>query len=99
MRKYTRSDMFLLCYEDSGCNLNINIFAMLSVIVSESLEDMKGVLAGGVVQGWTPDVAVGLWKRMLGILGGINKIEDAENHALVFEELSLLVENMNKVKQ
>ena len=65
--------------------------------VSESLEDMKGVLAGGVIQGWRPDVAVGLWRRMLGTLGGINKIEDAENHALVFEELSLLIETMNKV--
>jgi hypothetical protein len=48
-------------------------------ILSESLEDMKGVLAGGVIQGWTPDVAVGLWRRMLGTLGGINKIEDSEN--------------------
>ena len=67
--------------------------------VSESLEDMKGVLAGGVIQGWTPDVAVGLWRRMLGTLGGINKIEDSENHALVFEELSLLIETMNKMKQ
>ena len=75
------------------CNLsNYVLFA-----VSESLEDMKGVLAGGVIQGWTPDVAVGLWRRMLGTLGGINKIEDAENHALVFEELSLLIETMNKV--
>lgn len=65
--------------------------------MSESLEDMKGVLAGGLVTGWTPDVAVGLWRRMLGTLGGINKVEDAENHALVFEELSLLIETMNKV--
>ncbi|XP_076098207.1 ral GTPase-activating protein subunit alpha-1-like isoform X9 [Mytilus galloprovincialis] len=67
--------------------------------VSESLEDMKGVLAGGLVTGWTPDVAVGLWRRMLGTLGGINKVEDAENHALVFEELSLLIETMNKMKE
>lgn len=58
---------------------------------------MKSVLSGGSVQGWMPDVAVVLWRRMLGSLGNINKIGDAENHATVHEELSYLLETLNKV--
>ncbi|KAJ8308029.1 hypothetical protein KUTeg_012903 [Tegillarca granosa] len=64
----------------------------------ESLEDMKSVLSGGSVQGWMPDVAVVLWRRMLGSLGNINKVEDAENHATVHEELSYLLETLNKMR-
>ena len=64
---------------------------------TESTEDLKSVLAGGMVQGWMPDNAVVLWRRMLGSLGNINKIADAENHATVHEELSYLLETLNRV--
>ncbi|XP_077996665.1 ral GTPase-activating protein subunit alpha-1-like isoform X2 [Glandiceps talaboti] len=45
------------------------------------------VILGGSRQGWLPDVAVVLWKRMLGILGDINEIKDPTIHAEVFEYL------------
>lgn len=65
---------------------------------SEALEeDMKSVLAGGTVQGWMPDVAVVMWRRMLGSLGNINQIEDADNHGTVYEELASFVDLLNKV--
>jgi hypothetical protein len=34
----------------------------------------KSVMSGGSVKGWLPDVAVVLWRRMLGALGNINAI-------------------------
>ncbi|XP_070578074.1 ral GTPase-activating protein subunit alpha-1-like isoform X2 [Ptychodera flava] len=45
------------------------------------------VILGGARQGWLPDVAVVLWKRMLGILGDVNEIKDPTIHAEVFEYL------------
>lgn len=42
---------------------------MLSVDhhISEPSGENRGVICGGSVRGWLPDVAVILWKRMLGI--------------------------------
>lgn len=58
---------------------------------------MRSVLAGGSVQGWLPDNAVVLWKRMLGILGDVNQITDPENHVMVYEELSKILDTLHKV--
>lgn len=58
---------------------------------------MRSVLAGGSVQGWLPDNAVVLWKRMLGILGDVNQIMDPENHVMVYEELSKILDTLHKV--
>lgn len=55
------------------------------------------MLAGGTVQGWTPDVAVILWRRMLGSLGDINKIKDSSIHASVFDYLCDILETLLKV--
>jgi hypothetical protein len=60
---------------------------------------MRSVLAGGTVQGWLPDSAVVLWRRMLGILGDVNQITDPENHVLVYEELSKILDTLHKVSQ
>lgn len=70
---------------------------MYGSVTTESMEDMKSVLAGGMVIGWMPDVAVVMWRRMLGSLGNINQIEDADNHAAVYDELSFLLETLHKV--
>ena len=40
-------------------------------------------MSGGSVKGWLPDVAVVLWRRMLGALGNINTIADTVIHAQV----------------
>lgn len=42
-----------------------------------------GVVCGGTVRGWLPDVAVVLWRRMLGALGDVNQIDDPRLHAQV----------------
>ncbi|CAH1791020.1 unnamed protein product [Owenia fusiformis] len=58
----------------------------------------RSVLAGGSVQGWTPDVSVVLWRRMLGILGDINHIEDPNIHTRVYEYLCELMTTMLKMR-
>ena len=58
---------------------------------------MKSVMAGGTVPGWTPDVAVVLWQRMLGCLGDVNKIEDPDIHANVFVYLCDLLDTLFRV--
>ena len=55
------------------------------------------MLACGTLTGWAPDVAVGLWRRMLGGLGDINKIKDPEIHAQVIEYLGDLADTLLKV--
>ena len=47
--------------------------------------------------GWTADVAVVLWRRMLGALGDINAIKDPEIHAQVLEYLCDLMDMLLKV--
>ncbi|XP_018324376.1 probable Rho GTPase-activating protein CG5521 isoform X2 [Agrilus planipennis] len=59
----------------------------------------KGVVCGGTIRGWLPNVAVILWKRMLGALGDINQIYEPRLHAQVFEYLIKLTETLIKIKQ
>ena len=69
--------------------------------VSEKLvpeDDQKSVIAGGNVRGWLPDVAIILWKRMLGALGNVNDIADASLHAQVFHYLIELSNTLIKVR-
>ena len=66
-------------------------------IVSGSLEEFKSVLVGGACQGWLPDVSVVLWRRMLGALGDVNKIDDPAIHASVFEHLCDLQDTLQRV--
>ena len=65
--------------------------------IADSLLEMKSVMAGGTVPGWTPDVAVVLWQRMLGCLGDVNKIEDPDIHANVFGYLCDLIDTLFRV--
>lgn len=63
----------------------------------DSLDELKSIIAGGTVPGWTPDVAVVLWQRMLGCLGNVNKIEEPDIHAAVFDALSDLLDTLCRV--
>ena len=56
------------------------------------------MLMGGDLVGWTSDVAVVIWKRLLGSLGNINKIRDPEIHAQVYDYLVHLTNTLIKVK-
>lgn len=59
----------------------------------------RGVVCGGSIRGWLPDVAVILWKRMLGALGDVNQIVDPKLHAQVFEYLIKLTDTLIKIKK
>lgn len=57
------------------------------------------MVCGGSIRGWLPDVAVILWKRMLGALGDVNQIVDPKLHAQVFEYLIKLTDTLIKIKK
>jgi hypothetical protein len=67
--------------------------------VEEDLQslDMRSILAGGNLIGWTPDVAVVMWRRLLGILGDVNQIVLPDIHERVMEHLCHIVETLIKV--
>lgn len=55
-------------------------------------------MAAGSIRGWLPDVAVVLWRRMLGALGDVNRLPDPSLHAQVFEYLVELWETLFKIQ-
>lgn len=67
----------------------------------KTLQDHKifSVIEGGKVEGWTPLSSVILWKRILGILGNVNDIKDAEVHAMVFKHLIQLWEMLETIRR
>ena len=56
-------------------------------------------MSGGTVRGWLPDVAVVLWRRLLGLLGDPNDVASPQIHAQIFKYLSDLTETLVKVQQ
>ena len=54
------------------------------------------MLAGGAVLGWTADLAVILWRRMLGALGDIN-VTQPHIHAHIVDCLADITETLFKV--
>ena len=60
--------------------------------------ERRSVMAGGSVRGWLPDVAVVLWRRMLGALGDVNQLTDPALHSQVFEYLVELCDTLAKVR-
>ena len=71
---------------------------MLNTDATKGTGGKQSILAGGNVLGWTADVAVVLWRRMLGSLGNINAIRDPEMHAQVYEYLCDLMDVLIKVR-
>lgn len=55
-------------------------------------------MSGGTVRGWLPDVAVVLWRRVLGLLGDPNDVASPQIHAQIFKYLSELTETLVKVR-
>lgn len=55
-------------------------------------------MSGGSVKGWLPDVAVVLWRRMLGALGNINTIGDPLIHAQIYKYLIELFDILVKIR-
>ena len=48
--------------------------------------------------GWLPDVAVVLWRRMLGALGDVNIIADIVIHAQIYKYLIELHDIMVRIR-
>ena len=76
----------LVCFAES-----VSVQSPVHTEVEADEVDARSILAGGNLCGWTPDVAVVIWRRLLGALGDVNAIGDASVHALVFEHLCDLV--------
>lgn len=47
----------------------------------------RSVMFGGKAKGWLPDVAVVMWRRMLGALGDPNEVRNPQIHAAIFDYL------------
>nr|CAD7424624.1 unnamed protein product [Timema monikensis] len=60
--------------------------------------ERRSVMAGGCARGWLPDVAVVLWRRMLGALGDVNQLTDPVLHHQVFEYLIELCDTLMKIR-
>ncbi|KAF7487806.1 Ral GTPase-activating protein subunit alpha-1 [Sarcoptes scabiei] len=66
--------------------------------VDADLISHKPVLLGGQSRGWNAEAAAILWRRMLGILGNINDIEDPNLHRMTFECLAKITEDFTKIR-
>ena len=64
---------------------------------NEAVTDYRSVLTGGQIPGWTPEVAVVLWRRMLGVLGDVNDIDTPAVHEKVMGHLLELQDTLIKV--
>ena len=58
---------------------------------NEAVTDYRSVLTGGQIPGWTPEVAVVLWRRMLGVLGDVNGIDTPAVHEKVMGDRKSVV--------
>lgn len=59
----------------------------------------KCVLLGGTVRGWTPENSVIMWRRMLGLFGNINNIENPENHLIAIKCLAIIICEFIKARE
>lgn len=60
--------------------------------------EQRSVMSGGTVRGWLPDVAVVLWRRVLGLLGDPNDVASPLIHAQIFKYLSELTDTLVKLR-
>lgn len=59
----------------------------------------KCVLLGGSLRGWTSENSVIMWRRMLGLFGNINCIEDPENHLVAMRCLAVMLCDFIKTRE
>lgn len=59
----------------------------------------RSVMFGGKAKGWLPDVAVVMWRRMLGALGDPNEVRNPHIHAAIFDYLVELGCILIKIRQ
>ena len=59
----------------------------------------KCVLLGGNIRGWTNENSVIMWRRMLGLFGNINQIEDPENHLIAIKCLESILNDFTRTRE
>lgn len=59
----------------------------------------KCVLLGGSVRGWTPENSIVMWRRMLGLFGNINQIEEPDIHLITMKCLALMINDFMKTRE
>lgn len=57
------------------------------------------VLLGGSIRGWTMDNSVIMWRRMLGLFGNINNIDDPDNHLVAMRGLAVMLNDFIKTRE
>ena len=65
---------------------------------SQQQDQNRSVITGGTYKNWSPDSAVILWRRMLGILGDINEFKNPQLHTLAVLCLAKIVEDFIKIR-
>lgn len=65
---------------------------------SNSGNQDKCVLLGGSVRGWTKENSVVMWRRMLGLFGNINHMEDPDNHLIAMKCVESLLRDFLKAR-
>ena len=56
------------------------------------------MISGGTRTGWLPEVAVVVWRRILGALGDVNEIQKPRLHAAVMECLWTIWQMLAKIR-
>ncbi|RWS02609.1 ral GTPase-activating protein subunit alpha-1-like isoform X2 [Dinothrombium tinctorium] len=58
----------------------------------------RSIIAGGSHRGWTPDSAVILWRRMLGVIGDLNSLKEPMLHQHVMECIGKMIDDFSKIR-
>lgn len=59
----------------------------------------KCVLLGGSTRGWTTENSVIMWRRMLGLFGNLNNIDDPDNHLVAMRGLAVMLHDFIKTRE
>ncbi|ESO04370.1 hypothetical protein HELRODRAFT_172736 [Helobdella robusta] len=85
----------------SSINLISSIASLSRNVTIPNLQSnstLKSVLYNGNITGWNVDLAVLLWKRLLGSLGNVNDITIPSLHLVVIEFFSNLTDWLTKIR-
>ncbi|XP_072030810.1 ral GTPase-activating protein subunit alpha-1-like [Amphiura filiformis] len=81
---------------------NIRIEDRIETTLNESMGNISNedasVISGGTRTGWLPEVAVVVWRRILGALGDVNEIQKSRLHAAVMECLWTIWQMLAKIR-
>lgn len=97
------SRCYVLCILDCDWSGFVDCWSVdhhnqLSLLAASSCSWMS-VMAGGQLQGWSPDSACALWFRVFGVIGPLNKIQNPVSHKFALESVNRIVDMLHLVSQ